>query len=87
MAEPPVAIHVDHHVALEGATKVHRQPDNLRYGFGILAVDVEYRDLEHFRHIGCVGTGLVFGRRRRKADLVVYDHVERSPNCIAVELA
>ena len=50
-----VAIHVDHHVALELAAEIHRQAHHLGHGFGIFAVDVEDRDLQHLGHVGGVG--------------------------------
>ena len=47
-----VAAQVDERVAMEPLAEVDREIDDLRDGLGILAVDVEDRDLQHARDVG-----------------------------------
>ncbi len=86
VAAPPVAVHVDEHVAFERIAEVHRQADDLGDGLGVLAVDVEDRALEHLGDIGGVGARSALHGRRGKADLVVDDHVQRAADGVAVQL-
>ena len=54
VAAPAVAVHVDHDVALKVVPKVHGQANHLRDRFGIFAVHVEDRDLQHLGDVGGV---------------------------------
>ncbi len=57
VAQPPVTPHIHHHVAFEPPPKIHGEPDHLRHGFRIFAIDVKDRDLEHFGNIAGVNAG------------------------------
>jgi hypothetical protein len=81
-----VAEHVDDHVALELAAVVEGQGHRLGHGLGVLAVDVEDRDLQHLRHVGAVaGRAGVMGQGR-EPDLVVDHHVQRAAGAVAAQL-
>jgi hypothetical protein len=81
-----VAVHVDHHVALEGAAEVHGQLDDLRHRLGILAVDVEDGALQHLGDVAGVRRGPPLVGTGREPDLVVHDHVQRAADAVALEL-
>ena len=81
----PVAVEVDHDVAPERAAELHGQLDHLRDGLGILAVDVEDRDLQHLGDVGRVGGAAPLLGAGREAELVVDDDVERAPDLVACE--
>ena len=46
---------VDHDIAFVFLPEFHRQRNNLCDRFGVFAVDVKNRDLQHFSHIGRIG--------------------------------
>ena len=81
-----VAPQLDERVAVEALPEVDGEIDDLADGLGILAVDVEDRDLEHARDVGRVGRRLGVLRRGREADLVVDDDVDGAAHAVAVEL-
>ena len=81
-----VAPQLDDRVAVEALAEVDRQIDHLRHRLGILAVDVEDRDLQHARDVGRVGRRLRVTRRGREADLVVDDDVNGAAHAVAVQL-
>ena len=87
MAPAPVAVHIDHDIALVLVAKVDRKPDNLGRGFRVLAIDVQDRHTQHLRNRGGVDrrSGLPVGRR--KSDLVVDDDVNRAADGVARQLA
>ena len=87
VAAAAVAVHVDHDVALELAAEIHRQAHDLGHGFGIFAVDVEDRDLQHLGHVGGVGAAAAFAGAGGEADLVVDDDVQRAADGVASQLA
>jgi hypothetical protein len=87
VAAPPVAVHVDHHVATETFPEVHRDVDHLRDRLGVLAVDVEDGDLEHLGDVRGVRVRTTLVRRRGESDLVVDDHVQRAADGVAGQLA
>ena len=87
VAPAAVAVHVDHHVAVELAAEVHRQADHLGHGLRLLAVDVEDRNLQHLGDVGGVGRRAALLRRGGEADLVVDHHVHRAADRIAGQLA
>ena len=87
VAPAAVAVHVDHHVAVERRAEVQRQVDHLGHRLGLLAVDVEDRDLQHLGDVGGVGRRAALLRRGREADLVVDHHVDRAAHRVAGQLA
>src|SRR6266436_5994542 len=86
VAEPAIAIHIDHDIARKLETKIHCEADNLRDGFGVLAIHMEYGNLKHLRHISGIGAGTRFARARCKTNLVIDDYVERATDCVGIEL-
>ena len=87
VAATAVAVHVDHHVAAELRAKVECDIDHLRDRFGLLAVDVQDRNLEHLGDVGRVGVGATLLRWGGEADLVVDDHVQSAANVVGREIA
>src|ERR1700722_5162994 len=77
MAEPPVTVHVDESVALEFLAEIHRQPDTVRDGFGVFAIDVENGRAEHFGDARGIDRRTRLDRRGGETNLVVDQHVNR----------
>ena len=69
----------------ESCAEIDGQIDHLRHRFRIFAVDVEDRDLQHLRDVGGVEARSPFAGRRREADLVVDDDVQRAADGVASE--
>ena len=67
-----VADQVDDHVFLELLAEFRRHAGRVHDRFGIVAVDVENRCLDHQSVVGGVGAGATEMRRGGKADLVVH---------------
>ncbi len=87
MAPSAIAVHVDHDVAAEFLAEIHRQVDDLRDRFGVLAVDVEDGALQHLGHVaGVRGRTALFGRGG-EPDLVINDDVQRPARRVSVEAA
>src|SRR5262249_31108821 len=87
VAEPAIAIHVNHDIAGELETKIHREADDLCNGFGVLPIHMENGNLKHLRHISGIGAGTPLAGPRSKTNLVIDDYVERAADCVGVELA
>ena len=62
MAELAKADDVDHDVATELHAEIHRQRRHEHDGFGIVAIDVEHRRLDHLHDIGAVKRGARIAR-------------------------
>jgi hypothetical protein len=77
---------VDEHVALELLPVADRQPGRVDDGLGVVAVHVEDRRLHHLGDVGRVGGETALRRRRREADLVVDDDVDRPAGAPAWQL-
>jgi hypothetical protein len=75
---PPVAPHVDHHVAVELLPERHRQPRRVHARLRVVAVDVEHRRLDRLGDVGRVRREPPLLRHGREADLVVDDDVDRA---------
>ena len=73
MAMLAIAHHVDDHVAMEPLAIFESKLHRAEAGFGIVAVDVENRRLDHQRDVGAIGRGARRFRGRGEPDLVV-DH-------------
>src|SRR5262249_60335042 len=78
VSEPPITIHVDDHIALEFVAKIEGEPNHLSNRLGILAVNMENRNLEHLVHSRGEDAGSCVGRRSGKTDLVINDDVQGS---------
>ncbi len=86
VAVAAVADHVDHHVFAEGLAKVECQLADVDDGFGILAVDVEDRHLDHLGDVGAIPGRSALAGGRREADLIVDDDVDGAAGPIARQL-
>ena len=83
VAKAAVAPHVDDDVATEGLAELDCQLAGEGDGFGIVAVDVEDRRLDRFRHVRRVGRRAAELRAGGEADLVVDDEVDRAAGAVA----
>ena len=86
VAVAAVAEHVDDDVLVERLPVGEGQPGHAHDRFGVVAVDVEDRGLDHLRHVGGVLRGPSGGRRRGEAELVVDDHVDRAAHAVALDV-
>ena len=84
---PAVAHQVDHHVLVELLAEREGQPGHPDARFGVVAVDVEDRCLDHPGHVGAVDRGPGLGGGGGEADLVVDDDVDRAAGPVAAKLA
>ena len=86
---PPAAetVHVDHDVTMKSGAEIQRQIHYLRNRFRILAVHVEDGNLQHLRHVAGIRAGPPLLRRRREAELVVDDDVDRPAHGVPGQLA
>ena len=81
-----VAVHVYHDVASKFLTKIER---HLRYKLHrewIVAVHVENRRLDHFRHVGGVHRRTPLLGKRGETDLVVHDYVYGAARTVTSQL-
>src|SRR5437764_13540516 len=81
-----VAVHVYHDVASKFLTKIER---HLRYKLHrewIVAVHVENRRLDHFRHVGGVHRRTPLLGKRGETDLVVHDYVYGAAHTVTSQL-
>ena len=85
VSQPAVAMHVDHHVPLEGRAIIHREFYHLGHCLRIFTVHMEDGDLKHLGYIGGVVAGARLTRAGREADLVVDHHVKRAAHGIAFQ--
>ena len=81
-----VAHHVDDDVLVELLAELVGQLGHAHAGLGVVAVDVEDRRLDHPGDVGGVHRGARAARRRREADLVVDDDVDRAAGAVAAQL-
>jgi hypothetical protein len=81
-----VAVDIDHDVATEALTVVHRQAHGLCDCLGIFTIHVEHRATQHAREIGAVARGTRVVPDRGEADLIVDHHVHGAAAGIAAQL-
>ncbi len=86
VAEPAIAEHVNHNVAVELAPEVHCQLNHLGNSFRVFPVDVEYRALQHLGDVTCVGGAAPLGGSCGEADLVVDHNVQTAAHRVTLEL-
>jgi hypothetical protein len=78
---------VHHHVLAELHAVLQRQLGGQHHGFGIVAVDVQHRRLDHLDDVGAVQRGAHVARvAGGEADLVVDDDVHRAAGGVAAGL-
>ncbi len=85
VAEAPVAEHVDDHRLVELLPELGRDLGGVDHRFGIVAVGVEDRRLDHLGDVGGVGRGAGEARIGGEADLVVDDEVDRAGGAMAAQ--
>ena len=81
-----VADEIDHDVVAEALAIGHRELRHVDDGLRVVSVHVKDRHLDHLRDVGAVESRARLGGRRRVADLVVDDHVDRAAGAVAREL-
>jgi hypothetical protein len=88
VAELAEADDVDHHVLLEFLAVFHGDLGHQRHGFGIVAIDVEDRRLDHLEDVGAIQRGAVVAQvGGGEADLVVHHDMHRAARAVAARLA
>ena len=85
VAEAAVAEHVDDHRPAEALAVFGRDLGDVDHGLRVVAVDVEHRRLDHLGDVGRIGRGARRHRRRREADLVVDDEVDRAAGAVTLQ--
>jgi len=82
---PPVADHVDHHVAVELVAVHHGEPRGSERRLRVVRVDVDDRRVEPLGEIARVVGGAPFPRVGGEPELVVGDQVNRAARGVALE--
>ena len=85
VAEPAIAEHVDDHRLVELLPELGRDLRGIDDGFGIIAVDVNDRRLDHFRGVRRIGRRPRMARRGGEADLIVDDEMDRPAGPVSLE--
>jgi len=85
VAEAAVAEHVDDYRLLELLAEFGGDLGGKNHGFGIIAIGMENRRLDHLGHIGGVGRRPGEMRAGGKADLVVDDEMNGTAGAVAAE--
>ena len=85
VAEPAIAEHVDDHRLVELLPELDRDLRGIDDGFGIVAIDVNDRRLDHFRGIRRIGRRPRMARRGGEADLIVDDEMDRPAGPVSLE--
>ena len=83
MPQTPVAHQVNHHIFLELLAVFQRQFGGVHHRFGIIAIDVENRRVNHFCHVSRVISGATIRHcAGGKTDLVVNHNMDRATGAI-----
>ena len=85
VAVTAIAEHVDHDRLLEFLPELGRDLGGEHHGFGIVAVDVEDRRLDHLGDVGRIGRRSRIARIGGEADLVVDDEMHRAAGAVATQ--
>ena len=85
VAEAAIAEHVDHDRLLELLPELGRDLGGEDHRFGIVAVHVEDRRLDHLGDVGRIGRRARVARIGGEADLVVDDEVDRAAGAVALQ--
>ena len=84
VAVAAIAHQIDHHIALKFLPIVKRDLRAKNHRFWVVAIDVQYRRVDHFCDIGAIkGAACVFHLAGGKADLIIDYHMDRSADGIA----
>ena len=87
MAVAAIADDVQHDVGGEAHAELGRHAGAEHHRLGIVAVHVQDRHLDRFRHIGAVEAGIGVRGNRGEADLVVHHQMHGAAGAVADELA
>ena len=85
VAEAPVAEHVDDDRLLEFLPELGRDLGGVDHRFGIVAVHVEDRRLDHLGDVGRIRRRARVARIGGEADLVVDDEMHRAAGAVALQ--
>src|SRR5450631_1246197 len=85
MAEAAIAKHVDHDRLMKFLSKLDRDLRGVNNGFGIIAVHVENRRLDHFRGVRRIGRRSRITRRCGEPNLIIDDEMNRTAGPITFE--
>ena len=86
VAVPAVAEHVDDDRLVEFLPELGRDLGGEHHGFGIVAVHMEDRRIDHLRHVRRIGRGARIARIGGEADLVVDDEMHGAAGAIALQV-
>ena len=86
MTTTAVTDQINDHISLELLAVGKGDFCHVQYRFGVIPVDVEYRSLDSFCDIRGVDRGPGIVRQRRKAHLIVHDHVHGAARAIRTKL-
>ena len=82
MAKAAVAENIQHHVFLKLHAVFAGDARSVHNRFGIVAVDMEDRRLDHFCDLGAIGARARIRWASGKSDLVVDDHMHRAARAV-----
>ena len=85
VTEAAIAEHVDDHRLLELLPEFDRNLRRIDNRFGIIAIAMEDRRLDHLRHVRWIGRGTRPKRAGGKSDLVIDDEVDRSAGAVSAQ--
>ena len=86
MSVPAITNEINYDVVAEALAISHRQLRHVDDRFRVITVHMKDRDLDHLGDVCAVERRASFRRRRRVADLVVDDHVDRAARAVPHEL-
>ena len=85
MTKPAVAKHVDDHVLAELLAVFGGHSGGKGHGFGIVAVDVKNRRLDHQGCVGRIGAGAAVTGAGGEADLIIDDEMDRAAGPVSLD--
>src|SRR5215471_4429214 len=85
MAVAAIAEHVDDHRLLKFLPEFGGDLGGKYHRFGIVAVDVENRRLNHLSDVGRIGRRTRIARIGREADLIVDDEMHRAAGAVTAQ--
>ena len=85
VAKAPVAEHVDDDGLVKLLPELDRDLRGIDDGFGIIAVDMNDRRLDHFGTVRRIGRGPRMARHGGEADLIVDDEMDRASGPVSLQ--
>lgn len=86
MTTQSVANHVDNDVVLEGLSVVCSHFEGSVNRFQVVSIDVNDWCINGFCQVSGIHSTSSFGWNRRESDLVVYNNVNGTTNCIVLQI-